>query len=341
MLKIKRPTSGALLLGFFLGLIAFSALANGLTAVTGGYPFSVTSLGLPSDENFSITVSPNSNSVGAPGGLYVFSIARNGSVWSFGPTTGWQQTSPANPANTNGIPSISVFRKLKVYSYFNSLPATLSVTPLTNAPVSEQIGKVIYAGYGTNPAQMYRNGTYSAVSTEMPRTQNKGLTVCKNTRFALCASSVCTALTGQTVTNNQGLTYPAASCVCPIVQADNIADLKAGNQVGSCISPDPAYIYSTFAPLSSYPQQVNGVWTANVPAATPNVCDGKQSTVYYAQCWNWKCSLIAPQNGIELASCTCPMQTANFWVEGSVNNPCSSIPVGAALNKDAYDPTNY
>lgn len=326
-------------LGLFI-LFSMGAMAVGLDSVTGGYPYTLSASGLPDGQNLSITISTNASSVGAPGAVYVFSIARNGNVWSFSPDGGWQQVTTMNPALNNGLPSAASFSKLKPYSYFNALPATIVVQPLVEAAVSDKIGKVIYAGYGPNSLSMYRQGTYSAVYTETPGTTSPGLTTCHDTKFALCASSTCTALSGQTITNNQGLSYPAASCICPIVRGDNIADLKAGNQVGSCVSPEPSVIYSTYSLTPSYPQKVNGTWTQNVPAAPPGVCSGQNPTAYYAQCWNWKCKLIAPQNGVELAQCTCPMQTAGFWIEGSSNNACSSIPVGAALTKDAYDPTN-
>lgn len=329
---------------FPIAALMFTALLNMLTStshadlpptVTGGYPFTVSSSGQPDNQNLSVTVSPDVNSVGNPGSVYVFSIARDGKVWSFTPNTGWDQVSVDDPNKTNGLPSVSVFRKLKPFGYYNQLPATLSIKPIMGEDVANKIGKVIYAGYGANPSLMYKNKSYSAVYTEAPTTTRSGLTVCKDTQFALCASSTCQALNGKTVTDNQGFTFPAASCICPIVRHDNIADLTLGNQVGSCVSPEPGMVYSTYSLVSSYPQQVNGVWTPDVPAAPPGGCAGPAS---YAQCWNWKCKVTEPQNGIPLAECTCPIQSSQIWLEGSSNNSCNALPVGAAIPAK-YDPT--
>lgn len=335
------------LLTAVMGALPAMALTQppALDSVTGGYPFSVTQTGLPDRQSTSITISPNAANVGNPGSVYIFSIARNGSVFSFTPDSGWQQSTQTNPRLTNGLPSASVFSRLKPYGYYNKIPATIAVTPIQNQNVGDLIGKTIYAGYGRNATEMYRQGTYSAVTANVPQLPRPGLTICKDIQFALCASSTCKAIPGKTITDNQGFTFPAASCECPIVRADAIADLKVGNQVGSCVSPEPGVVYSVFGDVDTYPQYVGGTWQEE-PAAAPGVCPGQQTnsngtttTSYYAQCWNFRCEVIAPQDGFPLARCTCPMQTSikptGYWLEGSSNNPCTSIPVGI------FAPTNY
>lgn len=301
-------------------LLQVCGVSLAATSANGGYTYSINQSGSLQNQTLSITINPDQSIVGQAGSLYVFALLRNGSWLSYTPATGWQPWTPATamPAHTS----------------FSYMPAANTITPIQKMDVSSAVGATIYAGYGLVSASMFSNNTYSPVYTEIAQTGRSGLTVCQNTKFALCASSTCTA-TGGTVTNNQGVSFPAASCTCPIVTADNIADLKGGNQVGSCTSPDPSVIYSTYSLINSYPQLINGTWQV-APAAPPSgVCNAPNS---YAQCWNWKCTVIKSQNGVELAQCTCPIQTPPQWIAGSSNNSCQSLPVGSAVPA-IYDPT--
>jgi len=290
------------------------------TSVTGGYTYSINQSGSLQNQTLNITISPDQSMVGNPGSVFVSAKLPNGAWYSYAPSSGWQQWNQNTP-----MPS---------YANTPRMPATITITPIQKMDVSPAVGTIIYAGYGLNSATMFSNNTYSAVYVEQPQTSRSGLTVCQNTKFALCASSTCTA-TGGTVTNNQGISFPAASCTCPIVTADNIADLSGGNQVGSCTSPDPSVIYSTYSLINSYPQFINGTWQVAPAAPSSGVCNAPYS---YAQCWNWKCAVIPPQNGVALAQCTCPIQTPAQWVAGSSNNACQSLPVGVAVPA-TYDPT--
>jgi hypothetical protein len=158
------------------------------------------------------------------------------------------------------------------------------------------------------------------------------LTICRNTTFALCAASTCVDA-NQTITGNDGITHEAVTCICPVLTGDNIADLDGGNiSNGSCVPPNPRInVYSTFQFNKTIPQQIRGHWFANVPAI-PQVCP---STDEFSQCWNWACKFIAPQNGIPLAQCTCPMEQTNysFATQAGIgkSSACSQLPVGAPL----------
>jgi hypothetical protein len=349
MRTIIHPQAMRFSLCFCLAFLAVTSLvlpspaqalpAEEATTVSavGGYPFAVSQRGLPSLESLELTVSPDAGMVGQPGAIYVFSIARNGSVWSFTPNSQWEQAIQPDPARTNGLPTATIMKKLKPYGYWNKLPAVTVIQPYADANNTAKLGKTIYVGYGTNAQSMFNRGAFQVAHAEAPQTNRGGITVCKDTQFALCAASTCTALPGKTVTDNQGLTYPAASCICPILRADNLADLSLGNQVGSCVSPEPGTVYSTFSDaVTSYPQQVNGVWTADQPIPKFGICSGEYS---FAQCWNWKCEVTESQNGIALANCTCPIQSGPIWGEGNSNNACSSLPVGATLPSMTFDPT--
>ena len=158
------------------------------------------------------------------------------------------------------------------------------------------------------------------------------LTICRNTTFALCAASTCVD-TGQTIIGNDGVTHEAASCTCPVLTGDNIADLDGGNiSNGSCVPPNPRInVYSTYQFNKTIPQQINGRWYPNVPAP-PQVC---QSSDSLSQCWNWACTYIRPSNGVQLAQCTCPIEQTDysFITQAGIGKPyaCGKLPVGAPL----------
>ena len=155
------------------------------------------------------------------------------------------------------------------------------------------------------------------------------LTICHNTTFALCGASTCTA-TGGFIRDNRGIPHKAASCTCPILTGDNIADLNGGNMKGSCTSPDPNIVFSTYEFSDEYPQLVDGTWQ-DFPA-TVQVCPSQYS---FSQCWNWQCKRVESENGIELAQCTCPIEKTSYSFVTQAgqgdSSACADLPVGGPL----------
>ena len=100
---------------------------------------------------------------------------------------------------------------------------------------------------------------------------------------------------------------------------------------GSCTSPDPNVVYSTYEISGSYPQLVDGTWEADATAIA-QVCPSQYSL---SQCWNWQCKVIQPQNGVALARCTCPIEQTNysFITQAGQGDPsaCANLPVGGPL----------
>ena len=161
-----------------------------------------------------------------------------------------------------------------------------------------------------------------------PNGRERNLVVCKDTVFALCAASTCTR-TGGFITGNDGKTHPAASCTCPVLRGDNIADLAAGNMEGSCEAP-PGYVWSTYEINTYYPQYIDGTWQD--ADADIQICPSEYS---YSQCWNWKCELGEVVDGVQLAECTCPIGKTpfDFVTQAGQGNPdaCADLPVGGPL----------
>ncbi len=162
-------------------------------------------------------------------------------------------------------------------------------------------------------------------------TPTRLLTICKNTKFALCAASTCVA-TGGMITGNDGVSHPEVTCVCPVLQGNNIADLNGGNMQGSCNPPDKTHVWSTFQFNAIIPQN-NGVFWNPFAVAVLLKCP---ATDAFSQCWNWECTLIAPSlTRVSLARCSCPEEQTNyaFITQAGQGNSaaCSQLPVGGPL----------
>jgi hypothetical protein len=167
-------------------------------------------------------------------------------------------------------------------------------------------------------------------------------TVCKNTKFALCNASTCVD-TGTTITGNDGQTYEAASCVCPVLTGDSIADVNLGNMQGKCEADDPkTKVFSTYQFTRNVPQKEGFLWLPGVEAVT-QVCPAENE---FAECWNWECTIIPPEEamrmgafGIQLARCTCPIRKPifDFLTQAGKGDPaaCQQLPVLAPL---IFDP---
>jgi hypothetical protein len=289
-------------------------------------------------ETLSITIKPDSSMVGQPGSLFVSALMPDGVTWYSNNGSGWQLW---NSSST-----------MPPYSTSTSLPATSLITPINNMDLSPFVGSKIYAGYGSTYASMQSNGTYvpvfvvtqpaatlsstgAANSTGLVNT-GIGYTQCTG-QYALCAASTCTA-TGNYITNNLGQIFPAVSCTCPILTGSSYGSLTGGNVAGSCTSTTPGVVYSFFGSATApSPQNVNGVWTANV-TMTPQVCGASNK---FSQCFSWACTTTTSQNGIALATCTCPMEQTSipFVASAGQGNPaaCQQMPVGGPVLDPAYE----
>lgn len=173
--------------------------------------------------------------------------------------------------------------------------------------------------------------TVSATPTPTA-TPTRVLTICPNS-FALCAASTCTA-TGGTITLNNGQTYPAAQCVCPVLPGPSIADVNAGNMQGSCTPPEGG-VWSTYQVDQNIPQAAASPAWSEAPAPFLVCPAGDQ----YAQCWNFACVLGEVVNDVQLAVCTCPIETSttDFVSQAGLTGQaaCDQIPVGGALPSDS------
>ncbi|MCL5043810.1 MAG: hypothetical protein M1336_00735 [Deltaproteobacteria bacterium] len=154
------------------------------------------------------------------------------------------------------------------------------------------------------------------------------LAICSG-NFALCAAATCTP-TGSSITLNDGTTFPSATCTCPVEPGPSIADTAAGNMQGSC-NPPPGGIWSLYAAQADIPQAGTTPPWSNA-AAPFNLCPAGTK---FAQCWNLSCTFGAVVNGVQLATCTCPMETATGSVgtqagQGSAS-VCTQIPVAGAV----------
>ena len=169
--------------------------------------------------------------------------------------------------------------------------------------------------------------TATPTSTPIPQ----ALTICPN-NFALCAASTCTA-TGGTITLNDGKTYPAATCTCPVLPGPSIADVNAGNMQGSCTPPNGG-VWSTYQINTNFPQAAaTPAWST--VSTVMQICPARGQ---FAQCWNMACTLSSVVNGVQLANCTCPIETAltPYVCQAGLGNPaaCNQLPVSAAVNVD-------
>ncbi len=167
------------------------------------------------------------------------------------------------------------------------------------------------------------------------------LTICKG-KFALCAASTCHK-TGNTITTNDGVTYPEVSCTCPVLDGNSIADTSMGVMKGSCSVDDPStQVWSLFAPKVYYPQEASGFVTtpkskmrAHVQACPGSLAAGS------ANCFGMMCTYKKdPVNGTTVADCRCPIQQiekgTEFLTEAGQGNSkfCARHPVAAP---DVFD----
>lgn len=183
-----------------------------------------------------------------------------------------------------------------------------------------------------------------------------GLAICRGS-FALCAASICTPTNGTIEVNVQGggkASFPAASCLCPVVNGPALADLTGGNMQGSCAPPGKGQVWSLYAPKTNLPQQINN-WSRE-PSQTAvefQLCSASMGVGdTFTNCFSFACTINKSSkstNGVKTATCICPLgenpdgsavpaNTAVITPAGQCNNSvCTQHPVGAALvgNTDA------
>ena len=184
-----------------------------------------------------------------------------------------------------------------------------------------------------------------------------GLRVCKG-QFALCAASICTPTGGQIAVNVPGggtTNFPAATCICPVVQGPNIADVNGGNMKGSCDPPGKGMVWSTYQERSNVPQEINKWSRQQTKSAIEfQLCPASLGVGnQFANCWSFACTInknSKSTNGVKTATCTCPLgenpdatavpaDTAVLTPAGQCNEDvCSEHPVGAAPADAGSDP---
>jgi hypothetical protein len=161
------------------------------------------------------------------------------------------------------------------------------------------------------------------------------LTICAQP-YALCAASTCTPIPNATVTNSAGETFPAASCLCPILPGPALADVNAGNMNGKdCSPPADGGVWSLFWLNLTIPQETaKGIWR-KLPAIPQN-CPGSSNDGQIVNCFSWSCTRAGKMNGVAVAQCTCPIQPVpgdTFAIQSGLCNQsaCDEFPVAAPI----------
>jgi hypothetical protein len=174
--------------------------------------------------------------------------------------------------------------------------------------------------------------------------------------FALCAASTCTP-TGGTITVNGGTApFPAAQCTCPIFSGPAIADLNGGNMQGSCDPPTVVNgtptddgVWSLYSPQGHIPQAINNWNPGKKKSEAPVfVCPAPGELYQFANCFSFACVRAGTINGVEVATCFCPLGESLDGKLVSANTPfatqagqcnenediCSQLPVSGPLTFD-------
>lgn len=187
--------------------------------------------------------------------------------------------------------------------------------------------------------------------------------------FALCAASICTP-TGGTIkvkceagvpgcAADGTASFPEAQCICPIFPGPSIADVSGGNMgrplgPGNCTAPTIVNgvdvgddgIWSLYSPMAQIPQEINN-WNQGKKksAAPPNFCPASAMNTF-ANCFSFACVRAGKINGVEVATCFCPIGESltgtgvapgtPFGTQAGQGNEdiCSDIPVGAPFPFD-------
>ena len=166
------------------------------------------------------------------------------------------------------------------------------------------------------------------------------LTICHDTNFALCESSVGHP-TGKmiTVMSNEGkkMQYPEVAVNCPIVRGDAIAYLGTGTMGNSCISKDKNVVYSIWSPIQHFPQEANAYSTKTEKAQKAEFVQCPTSSKNtFSQCFSMACKVGKVVNGVPTADCLCP-QNSNIEETTAVPSGAAFFTVAGQFNKNVKD----
>ena len=206
-----------------------------------------------------------------------------------------------------------------------------------------------------------------AVPPVMSQGTVEGIRLCPGD-FALCAASICTPTGGMIEAKCEAGTdgcpngtrfFPEVKCICPIFPGPSIGDITGGNIAqplgpGHCFEPPtivngmPVHdgIWSLYSPMGEIPQEINN-WNQgrNKSAAPPNSCPASAMNTF-ANCFSFACVRAGKINGVEVATCFCPIAESltgtgvllgtPFGTQAGQGNEniCSQLPVGAPFPPD-------
>jgi hypothetical protein len=138
--------------------------------------------------------------------------------------------------------------------------------------------------------------------------------------------------------------FPAVTCTCPVFHGIDDVEVQGGNMRGSCDAPTPDTVWSGYFPMGSMPQAVSGWANASSPGLLcgSDQMQGSQA----ANCYSFLCTKAGKLNGVDVATCTCPIgeafdgtavppNTAFFTQAGQCAiSVCSEHPVSCPLGFD-------
>jgi hypothetical protein len=185
-------------------------------------------------------------------------------------------------------------------------------------------------------ASLFTPGAEAQLSTSNLTNLLYGFKICIGT-YALCAASTCTPTEGTIDVNTASgpVSFPAATCACPVYKGPAIADPNGGNMQGSCDPPGPGQIWSLYNPKSNIPQAINN-WSRK-PADTAvsfQLCSSSDNDgATYANCFSFACTLDHHrQHGVKTATCTCPL--GESLDGGSVDAATAIVTPAGQCNSD-------
>jgi hypothetical protein len=153
--------------------------------------------------------------------------------------------------------------------------------------------------------------------------------------------------------------FDEAQCICPIFPGPSIGDVRGGNIAqplgpGHCFEPPDMVngirvddgIWSLYSPMAKIPQEINNWNQGKKKSAAPfNFCPASMTNTF-ANCFSFACERAGKINGVEVATCFCPIAElltgervdlgTPFGTQAGQGNDdiCSQLPVGATFQLD-------